>query len=102
LVHNSHIEKELNRKTKIRYLGPMVVIHHTKGGRYILAEVNGAVSKLHYAAFCLIPYLACSQSNIPISRILDKKEIKKSRQRPTNMDWQMSPRMVSIQAWRRD
>jgi len=30
-----------------------------------------------------------------------KKKFKKSRQRPTNMDWQMSLRMVSIQAWRR-
>jgi len=73
LVCNSCIKKELNRKTKIHYPGLMVVIHCTKGGGYFLVEVNGAVSKLCYAAFHLIPYLACSQSNIPISRILNKK-----------------------------
>src|SRR5882724_11630747 len=46
LVRNSHIEKELNRKTKPRFLGPMVVVHWTQGGAYILAELNGAVSRL--------------------------------------------------------
>src|SRR5882724_7237335 len=46
LVHNSHIKKELNHKTKPHFLGPMVVVHHTKGGAYILAELNGAISRL--------------------------------------------------------
>src|SRR5882724_3072403 len=43
LVRNSHFEKELNHKTKPHFLGPMVVVHRTKGGAYILAELNGAV-----------------------------------------------------------
>jgi len=30
LVCNSHIEKELNQKTKTCFLGPMVVVHHTR------------------------------------------------------------------------
>jgi len=38
LVHNSHVEKELNHKNKPCFLGPLVVVHHTKGGAYILAE----------------------------------------------------------------
>src|SRR5882724_4334306 len=46
LVCNSRIEKELNRKTKPCFLGPMVIVHRTKGGAYILAELNGAVSRL--------------------------------------------------------
>ena len=46
LVCNSRIEKELNRKTKARFLGPMVVVHRTKGGAYILAELNGTISRL--------------------------------------------------------
>jgi len=46
LVHNSRIKKELNRKTKPHFLGPMVVVHRTKGGAYILAELNGAISRL--------------------------------------------------------
>src|SRR5882724_1731125 len=58
LVRNSHVKKELNRKTKPRFLGPMVVVHRTKGGAYILAELNRAVSRLRYTAFQIIPYLA--------------------------------------------
>jgi len=46
LVHNSHIEKELNCKTKPCFLGPMVVVHHTKGGTYLMAELSSAVSRL--------------------------------------------------------
>ena len=30
LVRNSCIKKELNHKTKPHFLGPMVVVHHTK------------------------------------------------------------------------
>jgi len=51
LVCNSHIEKELNQKTKPHFLAPMVVVHCIKGGAYIVAELNGAGSKLRYAAF---------------------------------------------------
>ena len=32
LIQNSHIEKELNYKSKAHYLGLMVVVHQTKGG----------------------------------------------------------------------
>src|SRR6266481_2794580 len=46
LVRNSCVEKELNRKTKACYLGPMVVIRHTSSGAYILSEMDGAVSRL--------------------------------------------------------
>ena len=58
LVRNSQIENELNRKTKPKYLGPMAVVRRTKGGSYVLAELNGAISKLRYAAFRVIPYHA--------------------------------------------
>jgi len=51
LVRNSRIEKELNCKMKPHFLGPMVVVHQMQGGAYILAEINGTVSKLQYAAF---------------------------------------------------
>jgi hypothetical protein len=42
---------ELNRKSKPRYLGPMIVIRRTEKGAYVLAEMDGAVTKTSYAAF---------------------------------------------------
>ena len=56
LVRNNKIDMELDRKTKPRYLGPMVIIRKTQGGLYILAETDGTLSKLQYAAKHLIPY----------------------------------------------
>ncbi|KLO04725.1 hypothetical protein SCHPADRAFT_840306 [Schizopora paradoxa] len=66
LVRNTAIEKELNRKTKPRYLGPYVIVRRTKGGSYIVRELNGAPSRRGIAAFRIIPY---------ISRSLDLSEI---------------------------
>jgi len=57
LVRNSCVEKELNHKTKAQYLGPMVVVHWTKGGAYVMAEMDRAVLKLRYATFRIVPYL---------------------------------------------
>jgi hypothetical protein len=39
-------QKCFHKKMKPCYLGPMVVVHHTKGGSYMLAELDGAISKL--------------------------------------------------------
>src|SRR6266481_6028297 len=72
LVHNSHVEKELNQKTKAHYLGPMVVVHRTTGGAYILAELDGAVSRLHYAAFHIVPYFPHLLDNLPVDSILSR------------------------------
>jgi len=69
LVRNSKVENELNRKTKPRYLGPMVVLRRTTGGSYLLAELDGAVSRLQYAAFRLVPYFPRSHSTIPVISI---------------------------------
>lgn len=46
LVWNSLIDKDLGSQTRPRYLGPMLVVRHTKGGLYDLAELDGAVLKL--------------------------------------------------------
>jgi hypothetical protein len=75
LVRNSRIEEELDRKTKPRYFGPMVVIRKTRNGAYRLAELDGAVSKLPYAAFRIVPYHARSRTSIPVTRIIDHDDL---------------------------
>ena len=58
LVQNSHVEMSLDRKTKPRWIGPMVVVRQTKGGSYVLSELDGSVSKLCFTAFHVILYHA--------------------------------------------
>ena len=58
MLRNSEVEKELNRKTKVRYLGPFRVhTVHTQGHSFILAELNGAIWNKKVAAFRVIPYV---------------------------------------------
>jgi len=57
-------------KTRPRYYGPMVVLRCTCNGAYRLSELDGAVSRLCYAAFRLIPYHARSQSFIPVTQVV--------------------------------
>lgn len=82
MVRNSRVHMELNRKTKPRYLGPMVVVRRVKGGAYILADLDGAISKSRYAAFRIISYFLRPNSSIPITSILDlpDEEIDKTAQ----------------------
>ena len=58
LVRNSMIEKELNRKSKPRYLGPYKVVRRTRNGAYALQELDGTLWKQSIAAFRIIPYIS--------------------------------------------
>ena len=58
LIRNSRVEMSLDRKAKPRWIGPMVVVRRTEGGSYILAELDGTVSKLRFAGFRVVPYHA--------------------------------------------
>jgi hypothetical protein len=49
----------------------MVVIRKTKGGSYILGELDGALSKLRFATFGLIPYLPRDIRSIPVTKLSD-------------------------------
>ena len=71
LVRNSRFDKGLSNKTKPRFLGPMVVIRKTRGGSYILGELDGALSKLRFAAFRLIPYLPRDIHSVPVTKLAD-------------------------------
>jgi len=81
LVRNSCVEKELDRKTKPRYLGPMVVMRCTHGGSYILAELDGSVAKLRYAAFHVLPYYPRSLERISVTQLtgLSDQELDQNR-----------------------
>ena len=61
LMRNTQIEKELNRKTKPRYLGPFIVVSRSLGNAYELREVNGGTRREKVATFRLIPYIARDQ-----------------------------------------
>ena len=69
LVRNSRVEVELNRKTKPRYLGPMIILRQTVGGSYLLAELDGLVSRLRFTAFRLLPYHPRSRTRIPVTTV---------------------------------
>ncbi|TFY53807.1 hypothetical protein EVJ58_g9240 [Rhodofomes roseus] len=74
LVRNSQIETEHNRKAKRRYSGPMVVVRRTEGGAYILAELDGSVSRHRYAAFRVIPYRGRSRSSVRLEEVEEWEE----------------------------
>ena len=53
----------------------MVVIRRTTGGSYILAELDGAVSRLRYAAFRIIAYSAHSPDDVSIPSLLSSANL---------------------------
>jgi hypothetical protein len=53
----------------------MVVISRSQGGSYRLAEIDGAVSKLTFTAFRLIPYHPRSSTSVEVTQFIDPLEI---------------------------
>ena len=64
-MHNTAIEKSLNRKMRPRYLGPLVIVSRNKGGAYIICELDGTVFNRPIAAFRIIPYHARKSIALP-------------------------------------
>lgn len=58
LVRNKANEVVLGGKHQPRYLGPYEVLRRTKGGSYVLRQLDGPVLRQGVGAFRLYPYLA--------------------------------------------
>ena len=71
IVRNTKFDKTLSDKTKPQYFGPMVVIRRTKGGSYVLGELDGSLSKLRFAAFRLSPYSPRDLKAVPVTKFAD-------------------------------
>jgi len=65
LVRNSKNDGTLKDKTKPRYLGPFFMVRKTLGGSYVLAEMDGTVSKLRFAAKRVVPFNLRSMVELP-------------------------------------
>ena len=48
---NTRIKKSLNKKMKLWYLGPLIVVSRNKGGAYILCKLDGSVLQNSIAQF---------------------------------------------------
>ncbi|KNZ73348.1 hypothetical protein J132_07646 [Termitomyces sp. J132] len=58
LVKNMITESSHSAKMLPCFHGPMVVITKTRGGNYIVAELDGSVWQTRVAAFRIVPYTA--------------------------------------------
>ena len=58
LVRNSGIEKSMDRKSKPRYLGPYKVMRRSRGGAYVLQELDGTEWRSKIAASRVMPYIS--------------------------------------------
>ena len=50
---------------RARYLSPLIVVVHNRGGAYILCKLDGAIMDRPVAAFRVVPYFACSDISLP-------------------------------------
>jgi len=72
LVRNSYHDDNIGGKTKPWYFGPIVVVWRMTGGFYVLAEMDGTMSKLCFAAFWLIPYHARDCRSVPLTCLISE------------------------------
>ncbi|KAG2086155.1 uncharacterized protein F5147DRAFT_588639, partial [Suillus discolor] len=71
LILNKKVEAASNAKCKPCYFSPMIVVSRSQGGSYRLAEIDGEVSKLKFAAFRLIPYHPRSPTSLDVTQYIN-------------------------------
>jgi transposase InsO family protein len=89
LLRNSGQEMRLNRKTKPRYLGPYEVCRKTKGGSYVLKELDGTILHEGAAAYRLLPYV--SRHNRSLLREIAREIAEEEESSDSDNDWYSSP-----------
>ena len=67
IIRNSKFDKSLSDKTQLHYFGPMIMVKRTKGGSYVLGELDGSLSKLRFVAFQLLPYQPRDIKAVPVT-----------------------------------
>jgi hypothetical protein len=77
----------------------MVIVCQTTHGAYILAEIDGAISKLRFATFRVIPYHARRRMNIDLETFfVFPMPIKRQKMRKMRRRWMRISK--KLQGWR--
>ena len=66
LMQNFKICILFDRKMKLRYLGPYMVVYWTQGGSYIIIELDSLVTCFRVGAARLLPYWAYTKIKMPL------------------------------------
>ncbi len=78
LVRNTQVEKSLNTKMTLRWMGPMVVVRRTKGGSYLCCEMDGSMFHGKIGQFRVIPFEQRTSIDLP-EKILDLIDLSKEK-----------------------
>ena len=73
MIRNTSVEDSMNRRNKDRWKGPMVIVRRTKGGSYIVCEMNGAVLQRKIGRFRVVPFAQRHKIALPkkIEKLID-------------------------------
>ena len=66
LMQNSKVHISLNRKMKLRYLRPYVVVYRTQRGSYIITELDSSVTRFRVRVARLLLYQAHIKIKVPL------------------------------------